>query len=453
MKKKLIFDIAIFAFSADLSGVPRFALEVLKRLMIRNELEIVLICSIEKEARAYSNLRQNFNFNLPFQSKENDELIFSDKDDFIRKKLIVENKRPTFLGQFEEFVLAFFPRSKTLKKLIDLARKIKWNLFQPHIPLNKEKWKTLPTSQYFERLAIEADAYFSPFHPIIPELSVNPSIHKAIVVHDLIPFVSPELLDNKCLYFMLQEIADRITPDLFIFTVSENSKQDIKRFYPSIDADKLIVIPEGASSHFDFCTNKTKIDSALKKYGIPTNCPYITSIAAHDDRKNFATVIYAFEKLCQKYPDKLADLRLVLTGPKTCNKTANIQKAINSLSDDCKKRFIHVGYVDETDLPFIYNGASCFCFMSLYEGFGLPVLEAMQCGVPVITSNTSSLPEVVADAGIMLDPHNVEGLTDALMRVISNENLRQEMITKGLKQAKKFSWDRCVETIVEKIVN
>jgi glycosyltransferase involved in cell wall biosynthesis len=299
---------------------------------------------------------------------------------------------------------------------------------------------------------MESDAYFSPFHPLIPELSMNPSIRKAIVVHDLIPFVHPELLVNNDLCFMLQKIANHITPDLLIFTVSENSKCDIKHFYPPIASDKLIVIPEGASPHFHFCTDKTKIDSVLKKYGIPTDCPYITSIAAQDDRKNFAAVIYAFEKLCQKYPDKFTDLRLVLTGPETSNHTVKIQKAIDSLSGDCKKRFIHVGYVDETDLPYIYNGASCFCFMSLYEGFGLPVLEAMQCGTPVITSNTSSLPEVVGDAGIMLDPHDVDGLADTFTHVISNENLRNEMTAKGFEQAKKFSWNICADLIVDELI-
>jgi glycosyltransferase involved in cell wall biosynthesis len=444
-KKKLIFDIAIFAFSAELSGVPRFALEILKCLMKRDDFEIVLVCSIENnEANAFSNLKQNLNFNLPFQSREKKELIFSNADEFFKQKIKNENKPCTFLGQTEYFFLSRFPKSKLLKKLINFTKKIK------KVADNK-KQQVLPNSPFFEKLVTESDAYFSPFHPLLSELSVKPSIHKAIVVHDLIPFVHPELLIDNNLYFMLQKIADHITPDLFIFTVSENSKQDIKHFYPPIAEDKLIVIPEGASSHFNFCADKTKIFSVLKKYGIPADCRYITSIAAHDDRKNFAAVIDAFKKFCQKYPDKSANLRLVLTGSETCNKTTNIQKAINSLSEYCKKRFIHVGYVDETDLPFIYNGASCFCFMSLYEGFGLPVLEAMQCGVPVITSNTSSLPEVVGDAGIMLDPHDVEGLADAFMHVISDENLRQKMIAKGLEQAKKFSWERCVDLIVEKM--
>ncbi|MDR2171451.1 MAG: glycosyltransferase family 4 protein [Planctomycetaceae bacterium] len=450
-KKRLIFDIGIFAFSAELSGVPRFTAEVLQRLVERDEFDIVLICSIDNEAKAFYNLKQNLNCTLPFQSKIKADLIYSELDDFVQKKLIIENKRPTFLGRVEEFFLSFFPQSKILQKIIDLTRKIKWAVFQPHIPLNKEKWQTPPMSPYFEKLVKESDAYFSPFHPLIPELSIKPSIRKAIVVYDLIPYVHPELLTNRLLYFMLQEIAEHITPDLFIFTISENSKRDIERFYPPLATDKLIVIPLGASPQFNFCNDKSQINAVLKKYDIPVDCRYITSIAAYDDRKNLATVIYAFDKLCQKYPDKFTDLRLVLTGPKTCNKTANIQQAINSLSKNCKRRFIHAGYVDASDLPFIYSGASCFCFMSLYEGFGLPVLESMQCGVPVITSNTSSLPEVVGDAGIMLEPYDTEGLTEAITNIISNENLRNKMIAKGIEQAKKFNWNRCVDLIIEKL--
>ncbi|MDR2641170.1 MAG: glycosyltransferase family 4 protein, partial [Planctomycetaceae bacterium] len=146
------------------------------------------------------------------------------------------------------------------------------------------------------------------------------------------------------------------------------------------------------------------------------------------------------------------DCHLVLTGVSGWQ-DRKFKKVFARLPEKVKKKIIFTGYVEDDDLPFLYSGASCFCYMSIYEGFGLPPLEAMQCGTPVITSNTSSLPEVVGDAGIMLDPHDVEGLVDAFTHIISNEKLRQEMIAKGLEQAKKFSWDRCVDLIVEKIIN
>jgi glycosyltransferase involved in cell wall biosynthesis len=420
----------------------------------RKDLEIILICSLEKEANAYFNLRQNLGFDLPFQSKEKRELIFSKSDKFLKKKQRIENRRPTFLGRIEDIFLSYFPKSKVLKNSLDFMRKVKWAFFPPPFvqEVINEKWQTLPKSQYFEELVMDSDAYFSPFYPLIPELSIKPSISKFIVIHDLISFVCPEF-QHKTMPIMLHEIADHITPDLFIVTVSENSKQDIEHFFPPIAADKFVVVPLGASPRFSFCTNETKIHSVLKKYGIPTDCQYITSIAIQDDRKNFALVIDAFGKLCDTYSEKFTNLRLVLTGSDIGYKKEKIQKAFDSLIPDCKKKFIYTGYVVDEDLPFIYNGASCFCYMSFYEGFGLPLLEAMQSGTPVIASNTSSLPEVIGDAGIMLDPHDVEGLANAMYRVISDENLRKEMIAKGLEQAKKFSWDRCVDLIVEKLNN
>jgi glycosyltransferase involved in cell wall biosynthesis len=455
-KKKVIFDIAPFAFSQNLSGVTRFTLEVLKRIIKREHLEIVLICSLKNEAKAFFNLRSNLDFNLPFQSKERKELIFSQTDAFLKKKQKDENRRPTFLGRVEDFFLLSFPKSKLLKSFFDIIRKIKWTIFPPP-PIQDvvgefDKWETLPRSQYFEELVMESDVYFSPFHPLIPELSIKSTIRNIVVIHDLISFVYPEF-QHKSMQIMLREIADHITPDLFVITVSENSKQDIKRFFPPVIPDKLVVVQEGASSNFKYCTDIEKIHSVLKKYGIPTDCQYITSIAIQDDRKNFGLVINAFGKLCERYPDKFANLRLVLTGPDIGYQKKNLRKAFDALSTDCKKKFIYTGYVEDNDLPFIYNGASCFCYMSFYEGFGLPLLEAMQSGTPVIASDTSSHPEVVGDAGLLVNPNDVDDLVDAFYRVLTDEYLRNEMITKGLEQAKKFSWDDCVNIICDKIIN
>jgi len=103
------------------------------------------------------------------------------------------------------------------------------------------------------------------------------------------------------------------------------------------------------------------------------------------------------------------------------------------------------GYVPDEELSALYSGALAFIYMSLYEGFGLPPLEAMQCGVPVIASNTSSLPEVVGDAGIMLDPQDVEGLSRAMKELITNVYFNEELARRSAEQAARFKWDRCVE--------
>lgn len=114
-------------------------------------------------------------------------------------------------------------------------------------------------------------------------------------------------------------------------------------------------------------------------------------------------------------------------------------------------RVLFINYVPQEDLPYLYSAARCLVYPSLYEGFGLPPLEAMACGCPVITSNTSSLPEVVGDAGVMINPHSIEEIAKAIDMVLSNENLRKEMIEKGLKQAQKFSWRKTAEEIYKVI--
>jgi len=103
---------------------------------------------------------------------------------------------------------------------------------------------------------------------------------------------------------------------------------------------------------------------------------------------------------------------------------------------------IHLGYINDEDLPVIYSGAKVFAFLSLYEGFGLPLLEAMACGVPVVAASTSSLPEVVGDAGILVNPYDVKAISESIWKILSNKRLRNELIRKGIERAKLFTWSR-----------
>ncbi|MDR1479627.1 MAG: glycosyltransferase family 4 protein, partial [Planctomycetaceae bacterium] len=179
--------------------------------------------------------------------------------------------------------------------------------------------------------------------------------------------------------------------------------------------------------------------------------PYIFSVATLDIRKNFDHVMNCFAKYSSSQHGIETNCHLVLTGVSGWQ-DRKFKKFFSGLPKKVKEKIIFTGYVDDEDLPLLYSGAACFCYMSIYEGFGLPPLEAMQCGTPVITSNTSSLPEVVGDAGIMLDPYDIDGLTDAFDRVLNNETLRNSMIANGLEQAQKFNWDNCVNSIIEQII-
>jgi glycosyltransferase involved in cell wall biosynthesis len=117
-------------------------------------------------------------------------------------------------------------------------------------------------------------------------------------------------------------------------------------------------------------------------------------------------------------------------------------------SSNIGKEIVFTGFVPNEFLPFLFNGASAFIYPSLYEGFGLPVLEAMACGVPVVTTNVSSLPEVAGDAAVLLNPYSVDELADGIWRILSNEDLRDGCIKKGIERARSFTWERCaIETL------
>jgi glycosyltransferase involved in cell wall biosynthesis len=437
--KRLIFDICPLGITTEFTGIPRFTIEVLRRLIERNIFEITLICSNNCEEDAlrncYNILKQT---NIPFQSKYIEHYILPAK----------KQSKPLF-GYMEEFFRKIIPQSDLLDNLIENVRIIKRKIIPP-LPTTSDLSAVHQRSLFFERLICNSDVYFSSFHAIIQEADLNPSLKKLQVVHDLTPILFPHLFPPN----IQSKIAGwyNILPDVCILTDSYCTKNDLLRYLPYIEKNQVTVISLGADERFSPCTDRKKIESVLEKYSLPKNIIYILSVATLEIRKNLDHIIRSFNMFIEKYGDQFPNLRLVLTGKKGW-----LDKEINTtyykLTRKVKKRIIFTGYVDDNDLPFIYNGASCFCFMSLYEGFGLPVLEAMQSGVPVITSNTSSLPEVVGDAGIMLAPYDIEGLADAFIKVLSNEKLRNEMTVKGLEQAKKFSRDDCVNIICEKIIN
>ena len=161
--------------------------------------------------------------------------------------------------------------------------------------------------------------------------------------------------------------------------------------------------------------------------------------------KNIAHLVRCFAQVIQE--QNIQDLNLVLVGSQGWDYDAILQEISSQYT--LRSRIIVTGRVADQDLAAIYSGAVAFVYPSLYEGFGLPPLEAMQCGVPVITSNTSSLPEVVGDAGILLDPTDVDALCHSIFKIYNQLSLREKMSAKSLEQAKKFSWERCTEETLD----
>ncbi|NJR50155.1 MAG: glycosyltransferase family 4 protein [Leptolyngbyaceae cyanobacterium CSU_1_3] len=259
-------------------------------------------------------------------------------------------------------------------------------------------------------------------------------------MHDLIPILYPQYFKFRDTQHLKSAIA-RIRKDQdYLICVSESTKQDFCNF-TTIDPARVFVISSAASESFYQVTDRTLILETLRRFNIPPS-PFIMSLATLEPRKNLDFLIKGFLKYIQEMNDQ--ETNLVLIGALGW-KYDRIFESLPEADQKLRSRIILTGYIPDQDLSAIYSGASVFAYPSLYEGFGLPPLEAMQCGTPVITSNTSSLPEVVGDAGIMIDPHQEDELCQAFSTILNSQKIQAEMSHKSLQRASQFSWEKCAE--------
>ncbi|MGA2572547.1 MAG: glycosyltransferase family 1 protein [Terracidiphilus sp.] len=225
-----------------------------------------------------------------------------------------------------------------------------------------------------------------------------------------------------------------------ILAVSEHTKADIIKYY-DIPADKISVI-YNAVDHSEYYPRPAKEVSAVRsKYKLPAK--YILFTGTIEPRKNVEGILGAYAALDEQVKK---DHGLVLAGGKGWNDEP-IRQAIDKLKSAGEK-IICTGYVPDEDLPALFSGASLFVYPSFYEGFGIPPLEAMACGVPVITADNSSLPEVVGDAVIMIKAENIAAITQSISKVLNDSQLANSLRQKGLEQAKKFSWEKSAQTLI-----
>jgi len=231
----------------------------------------------------------------------------------------------------------------------------------------------------------------------------------------------------KSLVPLFMNIADKV------ISVSENTKKDIISLF-KVREDKIYVTYESYPEYYNTSSDHEKIKEILSKYGIEKK--FILFVGMLEPRKNILSLLKAFYLI-----DDEVDMDLIIVGKKGWYYT-DIEEFIEFIKTEKLKNEVKItGYVAEPDLRYFYQGAFIFAYPSLYEGFGLPPLQAIACGTPVITSNVSSLPEVVDDAAIQIDPLNIQDLADAIKKIASNDNLRNRMKEEGIKQASKFSLD------------
>jgi glycosyltransferase involved in cell wall biosynthesis len=219
-----------------------------------------------------------------------------------------------------------------------------------------------------------------------------------------------------------------------ILTISHASKEGILK-YLDVAPDRVFVTHLAPDHIYRQAKGKTLLKSVRQKFQLPEH--YILAIGSADPRKNIKTLLQAYSSLSEALQDQY-HLALVCTHPSL---TAALSELINSLRLAGKVHFLQ--QVTDAELALIYNAASLFVFPSRYEGFGLPPLEAMACGVPVVAANNSSIPEIVDDAALLVNVENPFALTEAIGRVLADRELQLSLTGKGLKQASGFSWEKC----------
>ena len=264
-------------------------------------------------------------------------------------------------------------------------------------------------------------------------------------MHDVIPLVlkDQEYINSKNTWFM-KFIKSLNSNDYYICN-SEYTKQDFLKHVPAIDKNKIYTSLLACENKF--CTQSENIiNEAKEKLGIKGK--YALCIGNIEPRKNQIRVVRTFIKFLEK--NNIKDLSLVITGT---NWSLYIDKVESEIPQKYLDKIILTGYVEDKYLPALYSGAEWFIYTSQYEGFGLPLLEAMSCGCPVIASNSTSLPEVVGDAGIMVDYDSDEQHIKAYEMYYFNKELTQQNRLKGIERAKYFSWKKCTNKITEIMQN
>ena len=294
-----------------------------------------------------------------------------------------------------------------------------------------------------KKLSIQV--FFAPSSFIIPAFLPKPtkshSIKTIIAIHDLVAFLFPETHDRKATFIEKLFLKRAIKKASAIIAVSENTKKDVTEKF-NLPENAIKVIPCAASNNYqpiEASEENTKMfDELRKKTGLPKK--FFLAVGTIEPRKNYETLIQAMAMVHERYPNH----HLVIVGKKGWQ-----YKQIDDLiHQNYLQKFIHpLGYITSSTLNKLYNLAEAFVFPSYYEGFGIPPLEAMQAGCPVISSHTSSMPEVIGDAGILCDPSQPAEFAQAMERIIKTPSLRTDLINKGRIQSKKFSWHKSAQKL------
>lgn len=414
---KIIYDASILAegdqTSSTRSGIFFTALNILKQLSLNTDVDISIYCS---------------NKNYSYKLTKTLEKYFPEND-------------------FSTLYLNILTPLELEKSKLVYHYKNKKNIFTKiELLLISTLIKVLPKNKNeYDKLLKDYDIYFSPVYKIPEEINKMKSIKKFTLLHDVIPVLYPEYFNQKDMKkYWFNQMSVQLNENDFYFTNSENTKNDFLKHFSKLNPSHITTAHLACSENFK--PSKESTLKSLTKYNLPTDKRYIFSLCTLEPRKNLIRATKCFIKFIEK--NNINDMVYILGGGQWDGFVERMEKEIPDF-DKYRNVILKAGYIDDEDLTPLYSGAEWFVYTSEYEGFGLPPLEAMSCGCPVITSDRTSLPEVIGDAGIMIKYDSDDEHIKAYEKYYYNESIRQEYANKGLKRAKEFSWEKCAATMVK----
>jgi glycosyltransferase involved in cell wall biosynthesis len=295
-------------------------------------------------------------------------------------------------------------------------------------------WHRLHLPWPVDRMIGRVDVFHSPDFVAVPQLRGR----SIVTVHDLSYLTTPECADPSLRAYLKRAVWQSVRKADAVVAVSENTRRDLARLL-RLPENRLRVVPNGIDEQFRPVGDESAITAIRQKIGVEE--PFILSVGTLEPRKNLVRLLEAFSGLAGQGLEH----KLVLAGRKgwlyqpILEAAAPLQRA---------GRVVLVDFVGDDNLPALYSAAEAFVYPSLYEGFGLPPLEAMACGTPVVASNTSSLPEVLGEAALLVEPHDVAAIASSMRQVLTDADLRARLIAAGLEQARRFTWRVAAERLI-----